>query len=75
MPEFLKRVLANGTYTPEEQAAIDKAYHAVCSELAIEPDAGALRTTIALAVIEQIHNSNLDHATIVSAVKRRLAGH
>jgi hypothetical protein len=75
MPEFLKRVLTKGTYTPEEQAGIENAYQAICSELEIAPDAEALRTTIAIVVIEQIHNGNLDHATLVSSVRARLAGH
>jgi hypothetical protein len=48
---------------------IENAYQAICSELQIAPDAEVLRTTIAIAVIEQIHNGDLDHETIISAVK------
>lgn len=73
MPRYLKKVLADGAYTPEELAEIEQAYLAVCAELGIASDNAAWRTVVAFAVLEQAHKGNVDHVTIIEAVKQRLA--
>jgi hypothetical protein len=73
MPQFLKKVLGRGAYSPEEVTEVEKTYFAICSELGIAPDDERSRTTIAYAVIEQIHNGRIEQEAVIETVQERLA--